>query len=148
MIFGVVLLVNYFRHSSSIGAYRSASLCRSPADALNSQTCRFEGQVKVLSSTKSDQLHAVVAFDSIPGHIFNVTFPRFGEPPGGLPAGETASATLWSGRVTVLSGLSTTDDPEDASPRSDLILSPFFGLIGLVGLFVSVRLARIAWAPS
>ncbi len=66
----------------------------------------------------------------------------------GLPAGGTATATLWNGRVTMLAGQATADDPEDASPRSDLILSPFFGLIGLVGLLFSVRLSRIAWSPS
>ncbi len=40
VIFGALLLVNYFRESAAISAYRAAYTCPA-AEALNSQTCRF-----------------------------------------------------------------------------------------------------------
>ncbi len=109
----------------------------------------LHGDAKVLSTHVDDQLHARIGLGSLPGRTFDVTLRGNGQPPDGpLTVGRTAAATLWNGHITELAGEASLDNPENASPGSDLILGPFFGLLGLIGLFLSVRLARNAWAPS
>ena len=147
LIFGAVLFVNSFRERSAISAYGAAAACSATA-ALSSDGCRFDGQAKVLSTHVEDQLHARITLDSLPGQMFDVTLRGSAQPPGGpLTVGGSTTATLWNGRITELDGEASLDNPDNASPGSDLILGPFFGLFGLVGLALSVKLTRDAWAP-
>ena len=148
LIFGAVLFVNSFRERSAISAYGAAAAC-SAAAALSSDRCRFDGLAKVLSTHVEDQLHAMISLDSLPDRTFDVTLRGSAQPPGGpLTVGGSATATLWNGRITELDGEASLDNPDNASPGSDLILGPFFGLFGLIGLAISVRLTREAWAPK
>ena len=147
MIFGAVLFVNSFRERSAISVYRAAVTCSATA-ALSSGVCRFDGQAKVLSTRVEDQLHATITLDSLPGRTFDVTLRGSAQPPRGpLTVGGSATATLWNGHITELNDEATLDNPENAAPGSDLILGLFFGLFGLIGLALGVKLAREAWAP-
>ena len=148
LIFGAALFVNSFRERSAISAYRAAATCSATA-ALSSDACRFDGEAKVLSTHVEDQLHAMITLDSLPGRTFDVTLRGSAQPPGGpLTVGGSTTATLWNGHITELDGEASLDNPENASPGSDLILGPFFGLFGLIGLPLSVKLAREAWVPE
>jgi hypothetical protein len=146
LVGAVVAFLMYLHHNSEISAYQSASTCASPSDALNGQGCRYEGQTQVLSTSRHDRLEAVVRLDALPTRTFSTSFPNNNEPSStALRAGATAEGELWAGKVTRLAGKPTVDNPEPYPAQSFLIFAVFFGVSGLVILFMSSRLARAAW---
>lgn len=110
------------RNSDFISAYRSASTCTSPADALSSKACRFQDQALVVSTNAQAGHQFAVSFDSLPGRTFSTDFPTGGGPNLPLSAGDTTTAELWSGKLTRLAGSQTNDDPE-TYPTSVLLSS-------------------------
>lgn len=140
-------VVLYFdRHDAAeISAYNSASVCVAPADAIGSQTCRYEGQANVVSTRRDIRLYAVVAFDSMPGPTISASWPTNTEPDlASLRPGATISAEVWNGKVTKLGGTRTVDSPENV-PMGLWELSAFFTILGLPLLVFGGLTARSAW---
>lgn len=149
LVAAAVAFVLYLQHSAEISAYQSASKCASPSDALNGRGCRYEGQTEVLSTSRHDRLEAVVRFDALPTRTFSTSFPTHNEPDStALRAGAIADGELWAGKVTRLASKPTVDNPEPYPAQSFLIFAVFFGVSGLVILFMSSQLARRAWRPK
>ncbi len=142
----VVFLVVYFRDSSDVTAFQSASPCAAAGDALYGTGCRYEGQARVLSTIRHDRLEAQVAFDSLPGQTFATSFPNHAEPDTtALKSGATAAAELWNSKVTKLAGKPTVDDPSRSITTPFLILSVIFGVFAVVIFVLAIPLATAAW---
>lgn len=110
---GVVSITSYFRQSASIAAYRSASICASPTDALTGEVCRYRGQATLVSTTSHDPVKATVVFDSLPSRTFIASWPVGGAPAiTALTVGGAVDAELWDGVVTRIAGKATVGDPE------------------------------------
>jgi hypothetical protein len=145
LVTGLVLLFDSFRDRGTQAAFAAASVCASPAAALNSQGCEYEGQARLLSTARDNRLAVSVAFDSLPGRTFSTSFPKGMEPAGKLTVGSLVPATLWDGRVIEIAGTETVDSPQQLAPPTALALGLFFGLFSLVGLLFTARLVRDAW---
>jgi hypothetical protein len=142
----VAFFIFYFRDKSDISAYQSASSCASAGDALNGQGCRYEGQARVLGTSRHDRLEARVAFESIRGRNFATSFPNGDEPDTtALKVGGTATAELWDSKVTQLAGKATVDDPVGSETTPFLILSVIFGAFAVVIFVLAIPLATAAW---
>jgi len=141
----VTLIVFDARDTGFISAYHAASKCSSPADAMSGDTCRYQGEAQVLSTSADAGHKTIISFQSLPGRELSTFFPTGGEPDSSaLQAGGTAQAELWSGKVTRLAGKVTNDDPEEY-PTSGLIeLSAFLAVLALPLLAVGIVSARSA----
>jgi hypothetical protein len=141
------LVALYFdRHDAAeISAYNSASVCVAAADAIGSETCRYEGQASVVSTRRDTRLYVVVAFDSMPGRKFSTSWPTKNEPDiAMLSPDATIEAEVWSGKITKLGGTGTVDNPEDV-PMGLWEISAFFAVLCLPLLFFGVQMARSTW---
>jgi hypothetical protein len=146
LLTGLVLVFFDIRDTGFISAYRAASTCSSPVDALSSDTCRYQGEAQVVSTTTDAGHKAVVSFPALPGRTFSTFFPTGGEPDNSaLKAGGTAQAELWSGKVTRLAGKVTNDDPEGYPTSGLLELAAFFAVLGLPLLVIGISFARSAF---
>lgn len=145
LVTGLVAL--YFdRHDAAeISAYNSAGECALPADAIGSETCRYEGRANVVSTRRDTRLFAVVAFDSMPGRTFSTSWPTKLEPDiASLTPGAPIGAEVWNGKITKLGGLRTVDSPENV-PMGLWELTAFFTVFGLPLLVFGGLAARSAW---
>jgi hypothetical protein len=141
----LVLVFFDIRDSGLISAYRSASDCSSPSDALNSESCLLQGQAQVVSTSRQTRLGAVVSFESLPGRTFSTSFPTNDEPDSSaLKAGGTAEGELWNGKVTRLAGKPTVDDPEGYPTSSLLEIAAFLAILSLPLVAIGVWLTRAA----
>ncbi len=141
-----LVLLYFDRHDAAeISAYNSASVCAGPADAIGSETCRYEGQANVVSTRRDTRLYAVIAFDSMPGRTFTTSWPTKTEPNLALlsPA-TTIDAEVWNGKIAKLGGTRTVDSPDNV-PMGLWELSAFFGVLCLPLLFFGGQMARSAW---
>lgn len=141
-----LVLLYFDRHDAAeISAYDSASVCAAPADAIGSETCRYEGQAKVVSTRRDVRLYAVVAFDSMPGRTFSTSWPTNTEPDiAYLSPGATIDAEVWNGKITKLGGTRTADSPENV-PMGLWELSAFFAVLCVPLLVFGGLAARSAW---
>jgi hypothetical protein len=136
----------YFRDSALISAYKSASSCATPGDAMSGEGCRYEGKAQVLSVSGTDRLDAVVAFDSLRGRTFGVMWPKGDQPDiATLQVGGTVVGELWTGKVTRLAGKNTVDEPEGYPTTTLLETAALIGGMSLIGFFVWVLAPRFAW---
>ncbi len=152
-VFGVALalflLVTYIRNSSDLAAYTSASTCACINEAVNAQSCRYEGQARVLSTSRPVRLQAQVAFDSLPGRTFTASFVVANEPDSTvLKVGGTVAAELWNGKVTRLAGKTSDDDPELDTTTPYLVGAAILGVWAAVVLVLGGLLARAAWRKN
>jgi hypothetical protein len=146
LVTGLVLFFDSFRDRGTQTAYAAASGCASPATALNSQGCKYEGPGRLLSTARNNRLEASVAFDSLRGRTFGTSFPKGVEPAAGeLIVGSLVPVTLWDGQITEIAGTDTVDSPHQLAPATALALGLFFGLSSLVGLLFTARLMQNAW---
>jgi hypothetical protein len=146
IIAALLFVFFYFRDSALISAYKSATSCATPGDAMSGEGCRYEGQAQVLSVRSADRLEAVVAFDSLPGRTFSVGWPKGDEPDiTALQVGGTADAELWTGKVTRLAGRNTIDEPEGYPTTRFLQTAALIGGMLLIGFFVWGLAPRFAW---
>lgn len=145
LVVSALVFILYFHQSSEISAYQSASNCASPGDALQGQGCHFQGEARVLSTSRHDRLESTVEFNSLPARTFSTSFPNHNEPSStALKAGTTTDGELWATKVTRLAGTMTVDNPESTvQPYGQIAV----GLLvsGLVILGLSAGLARAAW---
>jgi hypothetical protein len=141
-----LVLLYFDRHDAAeLSAYSSARVCAAPADAIGSETCRYEGQARVVSTRRDTLLYALVAFDSMPGRTFNTSWPAKTEPDVALLSpGATIDAEVWNGKVTKLGGTITVDNPENV-PADLWKLSAFFAVLCIPLLVVGGLAARSAW---
>jgi hypothetical protein len=131
------------RDSGLISAYRSASNCTSPSNALNSDSCRFQGQAQVLSTSRQTRLEAVVSFESLPGRTFSTSFPTNDEPDSSaLKAGASVAGELWNGKVTRLAGKATVDDPVGYATSALVEIAALLAVLSLPLLAIGIWLAR------
>jgi hypothetical protein len=137
-VLGVVIgIFGYFRAVALVDTYRSASSCASPTDALTSQTCRYRGQARVLSTSSLHGPEARVAFDSLPGRTFHVGWATVGAPDSTLwTVGAAVDAELWDGVVTRLAGKPTGSDPETYRNTAYLELAAVCGGSSLLILLI------------
>lgn len=145
LISALVLLYLDRHDAAEISAYNSAHVCAAPADAIGSETCRYEGQATVVSTRRDIRLYAVVAFDSMPGRTIGTSWPTDTEPDLALLSpGSTISAEVWNGKITKLAGTRTVDSPENV-PMGLWELSAFLAIMGLPLLVFGGLTARSAW---
>ncbi len=139
----LVLIFFDVRDSGLISAYHAASSCSSPSDALNTETCRFQGQAQVISSGRQTRLEAVVSFESLPRRTFSTSFPINDEPDSSaLKVGASVAGELWNGKVTRLAGKPTVDDPEGYPTSVLLEIAAFLAVLSLPLLAIGVWLSR------
>jgi hypothetical protein len=146
LVASLVIVYFGFRDTGLISAYRSASSCASPTDALSTEACRYAGKATVLSTSRHDLLEVRVSFDSLPGRTFSTGWPRDGEPDtSALNVGGSAPGELWNGHVTRLAGQPTIDDPEGYPTTSFFEIGGFIGLLSLGAVVSGAFMARAAW---
>lgn len=146
VVVGVVNIVYYAQFNAETSTYQAAATCSSASQAAASDKCKYEGDAKVLSTSRDTRLEVTVSFDALSGRSFSTSFPTANEPAAGtLQAGSTAPAELWNGLVTQLAGKPTVDDPENLPAGQLLPLGLFFGILGAVIFVLGVLLARRAW---
>jgi hypothetical protein len=93
------------RNTRDMAAYQSAKTCASANDAMHGSTCHYEGQARVLNTSRPVRLEVHVAFESLPGRTFTASFIVHNEPNSTtLKLGGTVAAELWNGQVTRLAG--------------------------------------------
>jgi hypothetical protein len=144
----VVLFIVYLRLNSDLSAFRSAVNCTTPAEALDSKSCRYDGPARIVATNRAGQLHATIAFDSLPGRTLTATFYTNDEPSPELVAvGAPTTAQVWKGSVTELAGKVTVDSPENPPTTQIGYAAPVIGVAGVILLFLSVMMARAAWRP-
>jgi hypothetical protein len=141
-----LVLLYFDRHDAAeISAYNSASACTAPADAIGSETCRYEGQANVVSTRRETRLYVVVAFDSMPSRTYSTSWSTNNGPNISLlRPGATLDAEVWNGKITKLGGMPTVDSPENV-PMGLWELTVFFMLLGLPLLVFGVLAVRSAW---
>lgn len=135
--FMVYLSISYATRTS---AYDSAPICSSPREIA---ACRYEGSALVQSRRHANtELLVDLVFTGLPGKTYTAYFPQENE--SRLPAMQQESnlgAELWHGRVTVVAGARTLDNP-DTLPTSGPPVAAFFGLVTLVVVGILVYLVR------
>lgn len=139
-------LYQYLRNTRDLAAYQSAITCASANDAVNGSTCRYEGQARVLSTSRPVRLEVHVAFESLPGRTFTASFIVRNEPDStALKVGGTVVAELWNGQVTHLAGKTPDADPELDTTTPFLITALISAAWALLVFFLVIPLARDAW---
>jgi hypothetical protein len=145
LVTALVLLYFDRRDAAEISAYISASVCATPADAIGSESCRYEGRANVVSTRRDIRRYVVVAFDSMPGRTFSSSWPTKTEPDIALLSpGATIDAEVWNGKITKLGGTRTVDSPENV-PMGLWELSAFLAVLGLPLLAFGGQMVRSAW---
>jgi hypothetical protein len=145
LITGLVFLYLDRHDTAEISAYKSASVCAAPAEAIGSETCRYEGRANIVSTRRDTVLYAVVAFDSMPGRTFSTSWPAHTEPDLALLSpGAAIDTEFWNSKITKLWGTRTADSPENV-PMGLWELSAFFAALCLPLLAFGVMTARSAW---
>ena len=143
---GFFFLDLYLNNSRDIAAYDSASTCASINDAVDGRSCRYEGQARVLGTSRPVRLQVQVAFDSLPGRTFTASFVVANEPDTtALKVGGTVAAELWNGKVTRLAGKTSDDDPGLDTTTPFLITAWISVVLGLIVIVLGALLARVAW---
>ncbi|HEV2475259.1 MAG TPA: hypothetical protein VGX22_01875 [Candidatus Dormibacteraeota bacterium] len=139
-------LYQYLRNTRDIAAYQSATACASANDAVNGSTCRYEGQARVLSTSRPVRLEVHVAFESLPGRTFSASFIVRNEPDStALKFGGAIAAELWNGQITRLAGKPSDADPELDTTTPFLITALISAALALLVFFLAIPLARAAW---
>ena len=139
-------LYQYLLNTRDMAAYQSATACASANDAVNGSTCRYEGQARVLSTSRPARLEVNVAFESLPGRTFTASFIVRNEPDStALKFGGTVAAELWNGQVTRLVGKTSDADPELDTTTPFLITALISAASALPVFFLALPLARAAW---
>ena len=143
---GIFFLVMYLGNNSDVAAYTSASACASPTDALSGRGCRYEGQSRVISTSRPVRLEVTVAFDGLPGRTFTASFTVLNEPDStSLKVGRSVAAELWNGKVTRIEGKTSADDPETFTTTPYLIIAGFSGMFAVVIFALAIPLASQVW---
>ncbi len=134
-----------FRNADLQSAYRAATACALPSDALAGEGCRYTADATVTGSSMSNYLTVSVTFDQLSGRTFTTAFGKGLEPPPELVAtGSLVRAELWDGHVTRLAGVATSDDP-DLLPGNFLPAAGIGAIVGALVIFWGVQFARKAW---
>ena len=142
---GVLLVYSGLRNDAEVSAYRSATSCSSPSDALGAEHCIFSGPATVTGIARQQKLSVDLVFDGLPGRKFTATFATDREPAHGPPSiGATATAELWNGHVTKFADVGTVDDPEFFA-MNNLVPGIIFELVSLLALWWAIGFIRIAW---
>lgn len=143
---GAVFLYFDFHNSAEAKAYRSALACSAPGDALIADSCRYTGPVTVTRSTRDTALTIDLVFSGLAGQTFTTRMPLSGAPPDAATAtGATATAELWSSRVTRFADVTTADDPEN-QPMNLALGGWIFVVTGLGFTAWALSLVRRAWS--
>jgi len=146
---GIFFLFMYVANSADVAGYTSASMCSSAIDAVSGRGCRYEGQARVLSTSRPVRLEVTVAFGSLPGRAFTASFTVPNEPDStALKVGGLVTGELWNGKVTRLASKVSADDPETYTTTPYLIIALFSGVFALVIFVLATSLARAAWRPK
>lgn len=113
LISAVALTYFNFRNAGLQSAYRAATACASPSDALAGEGCRYTGDATVTGSSRQTLLSINVRFEGLSGRTFTATFATGREPDAAsVSTGAHVTGALWNGHVTRVAGAATTDDPE------------------------------------
>lgn len=145
LVAGLLLVYSGIRIGAELSAYRSASTCRSPSDALTGEQCIYTGPATVTGSRRPQKLSVDLAFNSLPGSSFTATFATDREPSqDSVSTGSTVTAELWSGHVTKVAGVGTVDDP-DYFAMNNLVPGIIFALVSLLAAWWGIGFVRIAW---
>jgi hypothetical protein len=145
LVAGLLLVYSGIRNSAELTAYRSASACTSPSDALTGEGCIYTGPATVTGSRRPQKLSVDLAFSGLTGSSFTATFATDREPSqDSVSTGSTATAELWNGHVTKVAGVGTVDDP-DYFAMNNLVPGIILGLVSLVAAWWGIGFVRIAW---
>ena len=109
--------------------YHSAPVCASEADALAGEACRYTATATIGGGSSSVDF----SVDGAPGRTF---IARFDNPGWSWSFEQQVQAELWAGRVTLLDGQKTDDNPDSNPPGETLIV---------VSILIAVMGAAIAW---
>jgi len=143
---GIFFLVMYFGNNSDVAAYTSASTCASPTEAASGHGCRYDGQSRVIRTSRPVRLEVTVAFDGLPGRTFTASFTVPNEPDStSLKVGGSVAAELWNGKVPRIEGKMSADDPVTFTTTPYLIVAAFSGMFAVVIFALAIPLARRAW---
>ena len=139
LIISVGMIYFNFHNAAELNAYRTATACASPADALNSESCRYTGAATVVGSSRQKLLSLELRFDGLAARAFTATFATGREPDAASAStGAQETGELWNGHVIKFAGGATTDDPEFRPPNL-LIGGIFFGAAFGLMLFWGLR---------
>lgn len=134
------------RNTGDMAAYQSATACASANDAVIRSNCRYEGQARVLSTSRPVRLEVNVAFESLPGRTYTASFVVRNEPDSAaLKPGGTVAAELWNGQVTRLAGKTSDADPELDTTTPYLITALISAALAMLVFFLAAPLVRAAW---
>ncbi len=132
---GAVALIPVIPNAWQLARYETAPTCSSMSEAISGANCRFSGSARVLTVV----LNTVQL--QLAGNGRQVTTQL---PPDGsvvLPQpGDTVPVELWAGRVTLLDGASTVDNPNVSTTLATIGL--FLGAVGLGVVVWAVRTWR------
>jgi hypothetical protein len=143
---GVLLINSGLRISADVSAYRSASICRSPSDALTAEHCIYTGPATVTGSKRQQKLSVDLVFSGLTGRGFTATFATDREPSGdSLSTGSSVTAALWDGHITKFAAVGTVDDP-DYFAMNNLVPGIIFALVSLLATWWGIGFVRIAWS--
>jgi hypothetical protein len=145
LIAGIVLGYLHVHNNAELNAYRAASACAAAADALIGESCAYSGAATVTQSSRQTTLSVELVFAGLSGRSFTAHFATDREPEASSASkGANVTARLWSGKVTTFAGVATSDNP--AFLPTDLFLGGvIFAVLGLVGIYWGIGLARNAW---
>lgn len=146
LISAVALTYFNFRNADLQSAYRGATACASPSDALAGEDCRYTGDATVTGSSIQTLLSINVRFEGLSGRTFTATFATGREPDAAsVSRGAHVTGVLWNGHVTRLAGEATTDDPAFL-PGNFLLAAAVFAVGSLLAFFWGAQFARKAWS--
>lgn len=121
-------------------SYNGAVPCASVAQAIAGDACRYSGQAQILTGPDFDN-RVSLQLDGNPDRTFVASFPNPVDP--GVYAHQVVSVELWSGNVTRLAGVPTSDDPETSGNWGDaLTLAGICAALGLVLIIWGIRRRR------
>ncbi len=131
LIGGVAAAVAAVGSLQQQGAYASAPTCAVQSAAIASNSCRYTGSATVVILGDGVNLAFAGANRSFPMHFSNYDTVGYGD-------GDQVQAELWSGRVTLVNGVKTDDNPDVGATGWEAL--------GLALLLVGLGPAAVVWA--
>lgn len=146
LISATVLIYFNFRNAGLQSAYRAATVCASPSDAMGGEGCRYTGAATVTGSSRQNYLTVSVTFDGLSSRTFAAAFGQGREPdPASVSTGAHVTGQLWDGKVKMLAAVATSDDPDLLPHNNFLLAAAFAAVAGLLAILWGAQFARTAW---
>lgn len=135
-IAGALALSPFIPHAWQLARYETAPTCSAVSDAISGGDCRAGASARVITFSYDGFARLQLVGSNSPE--VTARFPANDFP--GFAAGDTVPVELWAGKVTLLDGVSTSDNPNSGSTLATI--GAVLALLGVGVMVWSIRMWR------